>query len=274
MPVSSPAVQVPPSQQPPAGLPLAQPGPLPPQQPPVTDSQVAQHVAEILLAGYLASKAAGLIGGVLAAVRPRISPLPDPETIAAVLRMLPLAVVPRSPGLIKGASVLGALPGVSRDTVAALRTTLAHIRRTEAFYRAMYVVNAAKRVQARIADGVTLSRALAAEKVNRDRHHEARSGRMDAARAVVEAALAHGDLLGWYLNPMLRNEPECIAANGHNFKASEGTVLGWPGAVHANCGCRPGPPIPGASMVNDAVAAARRRSAMLGDATRLFQVAS
>jgi hypothetical protein len=53
------------------------------------------------------------------------------------------------------------------------------------------------------------------------------------------------------LNPLLNNEAECIAANGHNFYAEHGTVIGLPGSVHNRCGCYAGPPWTGAAMVDD-----------------------
>lgn len=127
-------------------------------------------------------------------------------------------------------------------------------RDSELFYRASYVLHASERLERSLRRGATIRTALADESLNYRRHEQAREGRMKTAARVYTAAGLWGNLLGWYLNPLLNNDPECIAANGHNFYADEGTVIGLPGSVHPNCGCTAGPPIEGASLVNQVLA--------------------
>jgi GNAT superfamily N-acetyltransferase len=137
-------------------------------------------------------------------------------------------------------------------------------RDREALYRGAYLLKAAERVQASVDAGKSLREALNVESPYYVAHEKARRGRLDAVTEAHRVAMRLGTvvqtpegttrtLLGWYLDPLLKNDPECVAANGHNYYAEEGTVIGYPGAVHLNCGCKSGPPIEGAGMVNDAV---------------------
>lgn len=136
-------------------------------------------------------------------------------------------------------------------------------RDTEALYRGGYMLKAAERVQAAVERGDRLSDALANEQRFYSMHEQARANRLDKATEAQRAGAWFGQevqvngttrhLVGWYINPMLDNDPECLAANRHNFYAEEGTIIGFPGAVHLNCGCYAGEPLPGAGMVNDAI---------------------
>lgn len=133
------------------------------------------------------------------------------------------------------------------------------VRDAEVYARAAYLANAAKRMSRAMDAGATQREAIRREAVYYRQHEKARRGRLDAA-AQVEYAGGHygiaderGTLLGWHINPLLNNDPECVAANGHNFYAEEGTVIGLPGSVHANCGCYAGPVWEGATLVNEAV---------------------
>lgn len=125
------------------------------------------------------------------------------------------------------------------------------VRDADLYYRAAYLANAAQRIDRSLDAGKTQREALRAERVYFRAHEEARRGRLRSAAQVQAAQGLFGDTLGWYLNPMLKNDPECIAANGHNFDANEGTVVGLPGSVHRNCGCYAGPPHEGARLVNE-----------------------
>lgn len=136
-------------------------------------------------------------------------------------------------------------------------------RDREALYRGAYALKAAERLQAAVDAGMPLRDALVQEKRFHDMHERARQGRLDAVTEAQRAGAWFGQevqvrgatrhLVGWYINPLLHNDPECLTANRHNFYAEEGTLIGWPGAVHLNCGCYAGEPIPGAGMVNDAL---------------------
>jgi hypothetical protein len=203
--------------------------------PPETDETV-QHIVEILLAAYALDKTAKLMAGVVPGI---------PENIFA-------AAIANSGGM-KGHTAHARLnrlelePGIGADIAKAAA-------RREIYYRAAYILNAAHRIHDDVRSGVKVERALKSEREIFRSHEAARNGRMLAAERVGVAAQQFGPLLGWYLNPLLNNERECIAANGHNFRADQGTVIGLPGSVHPNCGCTAGPPIEGAGMVNAAIA--------------------
>lgn len=208
-------------------------------QPPPDASVLTQQVVQILLAGYSVSRAAAAIGALL-------------SVPAAVVT----AVIEASGGA-SGHRAHARLQSLELEPSSSGAATARSAARHEIFYRAAYIVNASKRVGADVGQGTPIPQAVAEEKRFFRSHEAARRRRMDAAAAVGAAANRYGPLLGWYLNPLLNNEAECIAANGHNFRADEGTAIGWPGAVHLNCGCVAGPPIAGAGMVNDALEAAK-----------------
>lgn len=138
--------------------------------------------------------------------------------------------------------------------------TVREVRDAEVFFRAAYIANAAQRMQRAMNEGATQREALRREAPYYAQHEQARAGRLRAAAQVQTAAKVvgwpdeRGTLVGWYLNPLLHNEVECKVANGNNFYAEEGTVIGLPGSVHNRCGCYAGPPISGAGLVNDALA--------------------
>lgn len=130
-------------------------------------------------------------------------------------------------------------------------------RDKEVYFRAAYVANAAQRMQATMDEQGDAATALKREAPYYRAHEAARKGRLEAAAQVTVAAETYGQrddrgtLLGWYMNPLKQNEVECQTANGHNFYAEEGTVIGLPGSVHNNCGCYAGTPHEGATLVND-----------------------
>jgi len=112
-------------------------------------------------------------------------------------------------------------------------------QRLEATYRAHYVWAASQRLLQAIRLG-RRDEALAAEKTYFNQHMDAMSNRREAAAAVDKAAKRYGDNLGWYAKIDSRTSPECRAANGKNFSASRLPSIGWPGAVHPRCRCKPG----------------------------------
>lgn len=198
---------------------------------PPTDDETVQHIVEILIAGYTLEKTIKLLAKLLS---------PFGITAAAIRPALSLAHTAHMPNARLKAH--GLAEGSSLTTQA---------RYNDLYYRAAYILNASRRIQADLKQGKPLRVALSDESLHYRQHEQARRGRLDAAARVTKAAKMFGPLLGWYLNPLLNNEAECIAANGHNFYAHEGTVIGFPGSVHPHCGCKAGPPIPGAAMVND-----------------------
>ncbi len=217
-------------------------------QPPPEDHDLAIAIVAILLSGvaiYLQIKAIALL----------LAPL----GISKQAAILGYSVAkgdhsPNRPGVPSTRTLPNNAP--SQHGLARSEPVMQRARRTEASYRALYLVSAAKRIQEELNAGKPVKVALADESLHYRQHEKARRGRLNATAKVAKAAKLYGDVLGWYLNPLLNNETECITANGHNFSADEGTVLGFPGAVHPNCGCTPGPPWPGGldNHVNIAVA--------------------
>lgn len=132
-------------------------------------------------------------------------------------------------------------------------------RDRELLYRGAYLINAAKRIQAKVDDGTSLADAVKAEGRYQRMHERARKARLEAVTRAQQVGLQFGERddrgtkVGWYLNPLLANDRECEIANGHNFYIEEGTSIGYPGGVHEHCGCTTGPPIEGAGLVNDAL---------------------
>jgi uncharacterized protein with gpF-like domain len=66
---------------------------------------------------------------------------------------------------------------------------------------------------------------------------------------VDTAVMQVGLLLGWNTVIDSHTSPECLAANGHNFRADHMPKIGYPGAVHPHCRCYAGPPRPGANLL-------------------------
>jgi hypothetical protein len=125
--------------------------------------------------------------------------------------------------------------------------------RAEVYSRAAYLAASASRIQRDVNSGAPFPDAVHAEKVNYVRHAKARANRLDTASRVGQAAERYGTTLGWWRNPESDSETECRVADGHNFDAVTGTMIGYPGAVHPRCACRAGPPHPDAGTVDDAL---------------------
>lgn len=115
--------------------------------------------------------------------------------------------------------------------------------RLEPYYRAQYVLAASRRAQVAIKQGgVSVDEAAETERRYFGQHLEAVLNRAKAAGKVDAAAKRYGDVIGWYARLDNRTSPECRAANGKNFNASVRPAIGYPGAVHTHCRCRPGKP--------------------------------
>jgi hypothetical protein len=83
-------------------------------------------------------------------------------------------------------------------------------------------------------------------------HRDAIWSRAQAAMAVDMAALQYGLLLGWHTHRDDRTTPECLAADGKNFRADSMPLIGFPGATHSKCRCKPVAPYPGAPLLPSA----------------------
>lgn len=187
------------------------------QQEETTQQQDAQQVA--IIAGALA------VGASAQATAASLSPLIG----VPVPVLLPLLVIALSKPIQYAG--IATLPSESATSESA---------ELEATYRAHYILAASRRVQRAVAAGESREDALRRERVYFNQHIEAVSNRKRAASAVDKARARYGDDLGWYAILDARTSPECREANGKNFNATRIPPIGYPGAVHPHCRCKPG----------------------------------
>ncbi|UTN93011.1 capsid maturation protease [Streptomyces phage Marky] len=124
-------------------------------------------------------------------------------------------------------------------------------------YRAAFIINALRRILAAPDKKIAMKRELDYWKA----HIRAGQRRKLMGRRVDFVAKRHGELLGWYAKMDDRTSAECRAADGRNFLAFTPPVIGYPGGVHPHCRCVPGPPHPGAKMVDDSLTVRRSDAA-------------
>lgn len=124
-------------------------------------------------------------------------------------------------------------------------------------YRAAFIINALRRIAAAPDWKTALKREIGFWKA----HTRASTRRMTVARRIDASRKLYGDMLGWYATMDERTSSECRAADHRNFEALQPPVIGFPGSVHPHCRCLPGPPIPGAKMVNDSLTVRRSDAA-------------
>lgn len=202
-------------------------------QPPPQDDPTAQAIAKILLTG--------------AAVA---------TTVAALSALLRGAGISRQAvqaayGIANSGTrhVPNARPGKSGLSKSSASTR--QVAQSDVYFRSAYILNASRRINASLRSGKSVRSAVGRESQFYRQHENARANRLRAATASQRASEQFGPLLGWYHNPLLNNEAECLAASGNNYYPAQGTVIGLPGAVHMNCGCYGGPPHENGQMVND-----------------------
>ncbi|MFI6986036.1 hypothetical protein ACIBSV_46790 [Embleya sp. NPDC050154] len=134
-------------------------------------------------------------------------------------------------------------------------TTAAGITRTaEDYYRAAFLRRSSQRIQDAIDKGGDPQVAVDREKRLWKSHFAAFQRRALVAKQVDLAAAEHGDLLGWDATIDARTSPECERADGKNFYVNRPPTIGYPGAVHPRCRCKPTAPYPGAGLVEGATA--------------------
>lgn len=117
----------------------------------------------------------------------------------------------------------------------------------EARLRALYVLNAARRLSVSLAGGVDPVTAFSVERRNLESSQRAARNRARAAAAVDEAAQI-SPWLEWRcrLDPTTgrpddRVTPDCRAMNGQLFTLDSIPAIGLPGAVHPQCRCKAAP---------------------------------
>lgn len=133
----------------------------------------------------------------------------------------------------------------------------AQIDRLNRVRRAQMFLSIARRLQADVRQARSHNQSIAKallDAVGRERryygqHREAMWSRSKAAMAVDMAAMQHGLLLGWHAHDDDRVTPDCLAADGKNFRADRMPRIGFPGTVHPRCRCTPVKPYPGAPLL-------------------------
>lgn len=146
-----------------------------------------------------------------------------------------------------GKSALKAFRGVTVKPKTPTAVALA--QRANLRYRAAFVIRALRRIVAAPDKKLALKREMQYWKA----HLKANQRRVSVAKRIDWARGRYGELLGWYAVLDARTSGECRAADGRNFAALLPPVIGYPGSVHLHCRCVPGPPHPGAKMVNDSL---------------------
>lgn len=120
-------------------------------------------------------------------------------------------------------------------------------RRQNAFRKAAYLINAARRLaiawQSGRPDGTQLASlhiAYTRELSYLHQHLHAQVNRNRAAIAVAQQYNRRGrsGLLGWRAVMDARTSTECRAAHGCNFDPTRIPPIGYPGSVHPACRCR------------------------------------
>jgi SPP1 gp7 family putative phage head morphogenesis protein len=203
-----------------------------PQQPQQSNTALVAVVATVLAAQLLPSFG-------LPALTPLLVPDRNPRGIAALRVAL---------------DTTEAYPDVPMQGTGAAQ---AEMVRVNTLRRAAYVVNSMMRlrtaIDAAMAQGESLAEAEQEVRNNEAvyfrQHVVAAGNRMAAASKIDSLAMQYGPTLGWYAANDKRTTPECRAADGSNFSALSPPAIGWPGVVHMNCRCQPGPPHRNAEML-------------------------
>lgn len=127
--------------------------------------------------------------------------------------------------------------------------------------RAQYVIAAARRITTALRDARSRNEDMAAalaDAIDRERryyaqHLEASWKRAQAAARVDSSAMLYGPLLGWYSLLDRSTTADCRHADGRNFIAAVMPAIGYPGMVHPQCRCLPGPPHPAGAILAPSV---------------------
>lgn len=118
--------------------------------------------------------------------------------------------------------------------------------RMELLFKGWYAVNAVTRVMS----AKDRTAAVRRENVYRKQHLKASAHRTRVRRLMDTLVGQYGDVLGWYSVLKDSTTPECRWAHGKNFRVSAPPVIGYPGMVHGECACTPGPPHANGEMMS------------------------
>lgn len=199
------------------------------------DSSLIRQIGELLLIG------AG-IKATIAAIKVLLLPVGLAEETIEAATKLALSVGPLNIDPI-------GMPGSPIKADGGQGKAARNTAQSEVYYRAGYLLNAAKRIEQDRRKGTPLISAVRNERRFWTQHRDAQSRRNEAARRIDEVAKAFGPVLGWYAVEDNRTSAECKAAHGRNFPADRRPAIGYPGTVHPHCRCRPGAPFEGAAML-------------------------
>lgn len=127
--------------------------------------------------------------------------------------------------------------------------------------RGAYALAAMRRIQRAVDDARAqgepvngaIGAALARERTYWAQHIAASQHRVAATSAVDGMAGTYGNLLSWRTVRDANVTPGCLAADGKNWRVDDPPVIegnpSFPGAVHARCRCKAGPPRRGAPVM-------------------------
>jgi hypothetical protein len=122
-------------------------------------------------------------------------------------------------------------------------------------YDVAFLINASRRITESMTKGKTADEAGKVQRAYNKQHVVANRVRNEQIQKAKTVSDKHGPLVGWYAQFDSKTSPACRLANGNNFDAMAGTVIGYPGSVHPHCRCRVGPPFPNGQMVDDVLQA-------------------
>ncbi len=173
----------------------------------------------------------------------------------AVLSNVETSALPKGIGLV--------LPDLRyASEVGRYKMPTAVIKRQNTMYSVAFFLAAARRLMEAAKLGTeAFKRQVAQERIYWSMHRKANRKRSASADLVSRTAGQTGfaTILGWSAAMDDRTSAECRAADGRNFYVAKPPMIGYPGAVHPHCRCKPVPPYPGAKMVDDSVTVRRHR---------------
>lgn len=118
--------------------------------------------------------------------------------------------------------------------------------------RALYAIEASKRVGKAVLGGKPLNEALGGERANFKAHKDRSRKNIKVASGIDAFVSAHGRIVSWHHGPHTPHDRlHHLAADKKNFDALNGAPAqtgSYPG-VEPNCKCFVGPEIPGAPML-------------------------
>lgn len=178
---------------------------------------------------------------VLATAASAVAVLPGIAAVLGFTTALELAV------LLRVLQVVSRWPEPKLEGIGAAQREVIRINNVR---RAAFIVAASQRamaeVRALMGRGMSETEALARVQQSETRyflqHVQASTNRVQAATKIDALAERYGEVLGWYAVNDKATTAECRYANGKNFSALYPPKIGWPGVVHVNCRCLPGPP--------------------------------